>query len=84
MMPKFHFNIINGYTLLDPCGRKLPDEQAARAEAEHVASVWEEGKHVQVTDEHGHELQKIPTKKKEKAGGQNARREPFWLHDPKS
>jgi hypothetical protein len=63
-MPKFHFNIINGYTLLDPCGRKLPDERAARAEAEHVAAVWEEGKHVQVTDEHGKELQNIPTKKK--------------------
>ena len=63
-MPKFHFNITNGHTLLDPCGPKLPDEQAARAEAEHVAAAWEEGKHVHVTDEHGKELQKIPTKKK--------------------
>lgn len=70
-MPRFYFHIIDGYTLLDPCGRNLPDVAAARAEAEHVANVWEKGKHVQIMDEHGNELQKIPTKKKEKAGAEN-------------
>jgi hypothetical protein len=63
-MPRFHFNITNGHTILDPHGRCLTDEKAARAEGKLVAEEWEEGKKVQITDGKGKEIEKVPTNKK--------------------
>jgi hypothetical protein len=36
-MPKFHFEIVDGYTLEDPRGMELPTEQQAKRIAEEMA-----------------------------------------------
>ena len=36
-MPKFHFEIVDGYTIEDPRGRELPTEQQAMRVAEEMA-----------------------------------------------
>jgi hypothetical protein len=36
-MPRFHFEIIDGYTLPDPSGMELPTEQAAKKLAREIA-----------------------------------------------
>jgi hypothetical protein len=36
-MPKFHFEIVDGYTIEDPRGMELPTEQQARRIAEEMA-----------------------------------------------
>jgi hypothetical protein len=36
-MPRFHFEIVDGYTLSDPCGMELPTEQAAKKVAHEIA-----------------------------------------------
>lgn len=36
-MPKFHFEIVDGYTLPDPSGMELPNEEAAKKVACEIA-----------------------------------------------
>lgn len=36
-MPKFHFEIVDGYTLPDPSGLELPTEHAAKKVAHEMA-----------------------------------------------
>ncbi|WP_194469151.1 hypothetical protein [Bradyrhizobium sp. CCBAU 51753] len=36
-MPRFHFEIVNGYTIEDPLGIELPTEDQARAIAHQIA-----------------------------------------------
>ena len=36
-MPKFHFEIVDGYTIEDPSGMELPTEQQAKRIAEEMA-----------------------------------------------
>ena len=36
-MPRFHFEIIDGYTLPEPSGMELPTEQAAKKLAREIA-----------------------------------------------
>jgi hypothetical protein len=36
-MPRFHFEIVDGYTLPDPSGMELPTEQAAQRLAREIA-----------------------------------------------
>ena len=36
-MPKFHFEIVDGFTLEDPKGMELPTEQQAKRVAEEMA-----------------------------------------------
>jgi hypothetical protein len=36
-MPKFHFEIVDGYTLEDPTGLELASEQNARSFADEIA-----------------------------------------------
>lgn len=36
-MPKFHFEIVDGYTVPDPAGMDLPTEQAAKKLACEIA-----------------------------------------------
>jgi hypothetical protein len=63
-MPKFHFEIVDGYTLPDPSGMALPTEQAAKSLAHDIArqiSVDVEGdrlKDVVVKTEDGKEIYK--------------------------
>jgi hypothetical protein len=62
-MPRFHFNITNGHTKLDPQGRCLIDEEAAKAEGKLVAAEWEAGKKVQITDGNGKRSRRCPQRK---------------------
>jgi hypothetical protein len=67
-MPKFHFEIVDGYTLPDPSGMELPTEQAAKKVAREIAKqisidVEDEGlKDVVVKTEDGKEIYKTPIK----------------------
>ncbi|WP_426525636.1 DUF6894 family protein [Bradyrhizobium sp. McL0615] len=36
-MPRFHFEIVDGYTLGDPAGMELPTERAAKNLAHEIA-----------------------------------------------
>lgn len=36
-MPRFHFEIVNGYTIEDPLGIELPTEDQAKAIAHQIA-----------------------------------------------
>ena len=36
-MPRFHFEIVDGYTLADPTGMDLPTEEAAKKVAGEIA-----------------------------------------------
>lgn len=36
-MPKFHFEIVDGYTVHDPSGMELPTERAAKKIAHEIA-----------------------------------------------
>jgi hypothetical protein len=63
-MPRFHFEIVDGYTLPDPSGMELPTEQAAKGLANEIGkqiSVDVEGdrlKDVVVKTEDGTEIYK--------------------------
>jgi hypothetical protein len=37
-MPRFHFEIVDGYTLGDPSGMELPTEDAAKKVAQEIAT----------------------------------------------
>lgn len=36
-MPRFHFEIVDGYTLPDPSGMELPTDEAAKKVAREIA-----------------------------------------------
>jgi hypothetical protein len=65
-MPKFHFEIVDGYTLPDPSGMDLPTEEAARKVAREIAKqisidVEDDGlKDVVVKTDNGTEIYKAP------------------------
>jgi hypothetical protein len=65
-MPRFHFEIVDGYTLEDPSGIELPTEQAAKKVAHEIAKqisidVDDEGlKDVVVKTDDGEEIYKTP------------------------
>jgi uncharacterized protein DUF6894 len=67
-MPRFHFEIVDGYTLPDPSGMELPTEQAAEKLAREIAKqisddIEDEGfKDVVVKTEGGKEIYKAPIK----------------------
>jgi len=67
-MPKFHFDIVDGYTLPDPSGMDLPTEEAAKTLANDIAkqiSIDVEGeglKDVVVKAEDGKEIYKAAIK----------------------
>ena len=67
-MPRFHFEIVDGYTLSDPCGMELPTEQAAKKVAHEIAKqisvdVEDESfKDVVVKTEDGKEIYKAAIK----------------------
>jgi hypothetical protein len=62
-MPRFHFNIYDGYSQPDPTGTEFPNWHAARLEALRLAGAiladeaeqisFEKGWHLEVTDEWG-------------------------------
>jgi hypothetical protein len=65
-MPKFHFEIVDGYTLPDPSGMELPTEQAAKRVAHEIAKqisidVEDDSlKDVVVKTDNGTEIYKAP------------------------
>ncbi len=67
-MPRFHFEIVDGYTLPDPSGMELPTEQAAQRLAREIAKqisidVDDESlKDVIVKTDDGKEIYKAPIK----------------------
>lgn len=67
-MPRFHFEIVDGYTLEDPSGMELPTEQAAQRVAREIAKqisidVDDEGlTDVVVKTDDGEEIYKAPIK----------------------
>ena len=67
-MPRFHFEIVDGYILADPSGMELPTEQAAKKVAHEIAKqisidVEDESlKHVVVKTDDGKEIYKAPIK----------------------
>jgi hypothetical protein len=67
-MPRFHFEIVDGYTLPDPFGMELPTEQAAKRVAHEIAKqisidVDDEGlTDVVVKTDNGREIYKAPIK----------------------
>ena len=67
-MPRFHFEIVDGYTLPDPSGMELPTEQAAEKLAREIAKQIsddtedESFKDVVVKTEGGKEIYKAPIK----------------------
>lgn len=67
-MPKFHFEIVDGYTLPDPSGMDLPTEEAAQRLAREIAkqiSIDVDGeslKNVVVKTDGGKEIYKAPIK----------------------
>jgi hypothetical protein len=67
-MPRFHFEIIDGYTVPDPSGMELPTEQAAKRLAHEIAKQVsidvEDGgrKEVVVKTDDGKEIYKAPIK----------------------
>jgi hypothetical protein len=67
-MPRFHFEIVDGYTLPDPSGMELPTEHAAKKLAREIAKqisvdVEDESlKDVVVKTEDGEEIYKAPIK----------------------
>ena len=67
-MPKFHFEIVDGYTLPDPSGMDLPTVQAAenvaKEIAKQIASDVEDDsfKEVVVKSDDGKEIYKAPIK----------------------
>jgi uncharacterized protein DUF6894 len=66
--PKFHFEIVDGYTLEDPYGMHLSTEQQAKKVAEEIArqiaadAEDQELKNVVVKTEDGEVLHKTPIK----------------------
>ena len=67
-MPKFHFEIVDGFTVADPSGMELPTEQAAKKLALEIAKQIsidvDEGsfKEVVVKTDDGKEIYKAPVK----------------------
>lgn len=67
-MPKFHFEIVDGYTLPDPSGMELPTEHAAKRVAHEIAKqialdVEDDSlKEVVVKTDDGKEIYKAPIK----------------------
>lgn len=67
-MPRFHFEIVDGYTVPDPSGMELPTEQSAKKPANEIAKQISidvaEGsfKEVVVKTDDGKEIYKAPVK----------------------
>jgi hypothetical protein len=67
-MPRFHFEVVDGYTLGDPSGMELPTEHAAKKVAHEIAKQIsldvddEDLKEVVVKTDGGREIYKAPIK----------------------
>jgi hypothetical protein len=67
-MPKYHFEIVDGYRLEDPVGLDLPGEDHARTVAHDIAKqiaidiVSDSARNVVVVDDDGTEVYKTPIK----------------------
>jgi len=65
-MPKYHFEIVDGYRLEDPVGVELPGADQAKTVAHDIASqiaqdvVSENRRNVVVVDDDGAEIYKTP------------------------
>jgi uncharacterized protein DUF6894 len=65
-MPRFHFEIVDGYTLADPSGMELPNEQAAEKMAREMAKQvaldvkGDSFKDIVVKTDDGQEIYKTP------------------------
>jgi hypothetical protein len=63
-MPRYYFHLEGGERITDKRGRDLPDDYAARREAEGIAAALQRSRGrvwgVIVTNEWGHELIEIP------------------------
>ena len=65
-MPKYHFEIVDGYRLEDPVGQDLPDADQARSVADDIAKqiatdiVSESERNVVVVDDAGTEVYQTP------------------------
>ena len=67
-MPKYHFEIVDGYRLEDPVGLDLPDTDQAKAVADDIAKqiahdiASESSRNVVVVDDAGAEVYQTPIK----------------------
>ena len=67
-MPKYHFEIVDGYRLEDPVGLDLPGEDQAKTVAHDIAKqiaidiASESTRNVVVVDDDGAEVYKTPIK----------------------
>ena len=65
-MPRFHFHLIDGERMLDSVGRQLPSQDEARKEAKRMAkchaALRERWHYVEVTDEAGERILRVPLK----------------------
>ena len=65
-MPKYHFEIVDGYRIEDPVGQDLPDADQARSVAHDIAKqiaidvVSETTRNVVVVDDAGTEVYQTP------------------------
>ena len=67
-MPKYHFEIVDGYRLEDPVGLDLPSDDQARTVAHDIAKqiaidiASDSARNVVVVDDDGTEVYKTPIK----------------------
>ena len=67
-MPKFHFEIVDGYKIEDPVGLECKNEEQAKSVAQDIARqiaidlVGTQSRTIVVIDDDGREILKIPSK----------------------
>ena len=67
-MPKFHFEIVDGYKIEDPVGLECKNEEQAKSVAQDIARqiaidlVGARSRTIIVIDDDGREILKIPSK----------------------
>ena len=72
-MPKYHFEIVDGYRLEDPVGLDLPDADQAKTVAHDIAKqiatdiASESTRNVVVVDDAGHEVYQTPISGEDKS-----------------
>jgi hypothetical protein len=70
-MPRYRFNIIDGQKIMDPTGRHLANDGHAEQEAKSLAhglrrgSLGEHYEAIEVVDESGQKIHKVPIHKRE-------------------
>jgi hypothetical protein len=70
-MPRYRFNILDGQKIMDPTGRHLSNDDHAEQEAKGMAHALRRaplGEHyeaIEVVDEGGHKIYKVPIRKRE-------------------